>query len=107
MANKPPRWGLGFHDLEPEYGPGTHPAYEPDPDLLLVHLHGADFDLAIARSRANARLCWSELDLRMGYGCQNRIEDAARLAAYFDADGDTGGELDRPCEIPDAIRALA
>ena len=111
--DKPPRWGppastqIWSWSTARACTGSTSPTRTP----CLVHLHRADPRiLSIARSRANARLSpWSELHLRMGpTGCSYRIGSMPRpcFVRDFDADGDTGGELGCPREIPDAILRL-
>jgi hypothetical protein len=85
LANTPLNWEPGFHTVEDV--PNEIANLKPSPDLALVHLHKADFHLALGRSRARN---WSKLDVEQRLGWQNRIDDASDLLAFWQQDVDTG-----------------
>ena len=65
----------------------------PCQSLALVHLHKADFDLALNRSRRSRARKWSQLDVENRQGWQNRIDDVTELRAFWESDSDTGNPL--------------
>ena len=89
LARMPLRWSEGFHR---EYDAPDAP---PDPHLVLVHLHRADYDLCLARHRASAARPWNPDDLSRGDGAQNRIVQAEAFAEWFRR----GPDLDAPAEL--------
>ncbi|MFN8132452.1 MAG: hypothetical protein U0R70_12965 [Solirubrobacteraceae bacterium] len=89
LARMPLRWSEGFHR---EYDAPDAP---PDPHLVLVHLHRADYDLCLARHRASAARPWNPDDLDRGDGAQNRIVQAEAFAEWFRR----GPDLDAPAEL--------
>jgi hypothetical protein len=97
IARMPLRWSDGFHH---EF---NAPDDAPDPALLLVHMHRADYDSCLARHTASAARDWSEADLASGAGAQNRITEREAFDEWFRQ----GPGLDAPRElIPDHIRTL-
>jgi hypothetical protein len=97
LARIPLHWSVGFHH---ELNAPDDP---PDPELVLVHLHRADFDVCLARHRAAAARTWNEADLRAGWGWQYRIAEPAELEAWFR----DGADLESPRElIPEHVRSV-
>ncbi len=91
------RWSEGFHE---EYNAPDDP---PDPALMLVHLHRIDYDTCLARHRAAAARDWSEEDVILGYGAQNRVTEPDEFEQWFRQ----GPDLDAPRElIPEHVRPL-
>ena len=92
LANIPMRWEVGFHmtkEIAEEIASGP-----PSRFLTLVHLHKADFDLALGRSRRSRARNWSQFDVVHRLGWQNRIEDVTELRGFWERDGDTGKPLE-------------
>jgi hypothetical protein len=92
LAKVPLRWEVGFHQTdtaarEIAIGP-------PSPFLALVHLHKADFHLALGHPRLSRARKWSQTDIEHGRGWQNRIDDVAKLRAYWTMDVNTGKPLE-------------
>jgi hypothetical protein len=97
LARMPLRWSEGFHD---EYNAPDEP---PDPELMLVHLHRIDYDTCLQRHRSSAARTWSEKDVLLGYGLQNRITEPNEFEQWFSR----GPDLDAPLEpIPEHIRSV-
>ncbi len=97
LSRVPLRWSDGFHR---EFSAPDDP---PDPDLLLVHLHRADYEICLGRHRAAASRRWNEEDLRRGDGAQNRIVDPAEFKSWFRG----GDDLDAPPErIPEHLKEI-
>lgn len=96
-ARIPLRWSDGFHA---EF---NAPDDAPDPALLLVHLHRADYDACLARHAMSAARDWNQADLETAAGAQNHIADRQAFDEWFRR----GPDLDAPRElIPDHIRKL-
>jgi hypothetical protein len=77
VARVPLTWGQGFHDE------ARFRDIAPDPSLLLVHLHRADYERCLARHRASAARTWSARDVESGQGYQNRIVDPGEFRHWF------------------------
>jgi hypothetical protein len=92
LASVPLRWEVGFHKTDgvaQEIATGA-----PSKFLALVHLHKADFDLALGRLRRSRARKWSQLDVEHQLGWQNRIDNVAGLRAYWGMDVDTEKPLE-------------
>jgi hypothetical protein len=99
LANVPLRWSRGFHLVE---GSAKDVAEaEASPSLTLLHLHRADFDLALRRLRRSRARRWSQLDVDRRYGWQNRA-DEEEFRVFWTTDSDTGKPMaqDRMTLIP-------
>ena len=80
LANRSLRWRVGFHKTKgvaEEIAEGL-----PSQVLTLVHLHKADFDLALGRSRRSSARKWSRFDIKHRQGWQNMIDDVTELRAF-------------------------
>jgi len=97
IASVPLHWSIGFHVESGAAEP------EPDPDLLLVHLHRADYDRCLARHRSAVQRDWSETDLERGYGRQSRVVEADEFDRWFYAGEDLEGRGREP--IPERLRS--
>jgi hypothetical protein len=97
VARVPLRWSDGFHaEL-------NAPDDAPDPGLLLVHLHRADYDSCLARHVRAAARDWNRDDVATAAGEHNRTVDRDAFDAWFR----NGADLAAPRElIPDHIREL-
>jgi hypothetical protein len=96
LARAPLSWSYGFHDEL------NAPFVEPDPGLLLVHLHRVDYDYCLARHRSVTERQWYEADRRRDLGAHYRVVDPDEFREWFfngyDLEG-TEREL-----IPDRLR---
>lgn len=79
LSRQPLQWGTGFHGLEAV----ESPLPPPDPRLLLIHLHRADFATCRAKTLESAARRWSAEDLAKGYGHQNRITEPHLFERWF------------------------
>ena len=97
LSSVPMSWSLGFHEA-----PGF-PDLQPDPSLLLLHLHRVDYDACVAHHRATAARNWNEHDVQAGNGSQNRlVEGDDAFKTWFFRGSDNGGrEL-----IPEHLKML-
>ncbi len=87
LANAPMNWELGFHN--PKGSSAAFADTTSSSDLILAHLHKVDFDLALHRSRRSRAKRWSQVDIELRHGWQNRIDDEASLRAFWQKDVDT------------------
>lgn len=102
LARTPLQWGQGFHSVI--RGLKEPPARRPE--LLLLHLHKIDFDIARRKHNRTARRNWSKTDRDRRRGYQNAISDPNELWEWF------GKNIDAPnrdapfVEIPNDIKEL-
>lgn len=91
MANHPLKWCLGFHSCHNRLG-----LY--DEQLLLIHLHRLDYQMAHDLHMERRKMTWSPNDLACGYGKQNLVIDESFEKWYY--------ECETPLvEIPESIRS--
>ena len=84
LAGHPLQWEVGFHRLRPR----ENLMSDPDPELLLLHLHRVDYDTCRAKTLENASRRWSAADVSAGYGYQNRIVHDDEFERWFHTDFD-------------------
>lgn len=77
LSTIPLSWCLGFHD-DPSLSD-----LQPDPNLLLVHLHRVDYGSCLAHHRETAARNWNEHDVQANYGVQNRLVEEEAFSAWF------------------------
>ena len=65
----------GFHEADKSIN------LEPHPELYLIHLHRMDYDIALDKSKKNAKLKWH--DPNSDSGAQNRIDSETVMQEYF------------------------
>jgi hypothetical protein len=72
-------WAVGFHEIM-----GHSPAY-PNSELLLLHLHKIDFQMALQRNRdrLNNHPQMSDYDAGFRLGWQNFLTDEKEFEAWF------------------------
>ncbi len=90
MANHPIEWCLGFHSCYNKLG-----VY--DEQLLLVHLHRLDYQMAYDMHAQRRKMTWSPKDLLGGFGRQNLVVDEEFDKWYYDCETP-------PVEIPKDTR---
>jgi Glycosyl transferase family 2 len=96
LSTVPLSWSIGFH-FDPAF-----PDLQPDPSLVLVHLHRVDYESCRARHRGTAARNWNEYDVQAGYGRQNRFVEGEAFDTWFFGGFDDGErEL-----IPETIKNL-
>jgi hypothetical protein len=100
LARRPLQWEIGFHRLQASE-PSLPP---PDPRLLLLHLHRADFHTCRAKTLETAARRWSAEDLAADYGYQNRITDLRDFEHWFYKDSDEEPYLVEP--VPEVWRDI-
>jgi hypothetical protein len=94
LARRPLGWSVGFHSE-------STARVDPDPDLLLVHLHRVDYSYCLDRHRAAAARPWNELDLAAGHGWQNRVTETDEFRTWYFHGSDLGGAAE---PISEAVR---
>jgi hypothetical protein len=98
LARIPLSWNVGFH------GEFNAPTVRPDPELLLVHLHRADFDTCLERHRAAASRPWPDGDLRWNLGWHQRVVETDEFRNWFFHGEDLEGRGREP--IPKRLRGV-
>lgn len=76
-----------------------------DYDLRLIHLHRMDFQLCLERHSYRTNLAWSEKDVEIKCGYQNRISEDERFAEWFYNDSCTHLPIKQK-PIPDIWRSV-
>jgi hypothetical protein len=103
----PPHWTNGFHKVTGvgDYGPNLADP-EPDPALLLIHLHKMDYNIARGRLTSTAARTWNRPDTVGTAGFQNRFKTEEGLKTWWFKSVDDP-ELTAPLvPIPDAIKDI-
>jgi hypothetical protein len=99
IATVPLTWRPGFHGR-------ADGAFNPDPDLRLIHLHRVDYDICLARHKLRRRRRWARDDLQLGWAGHNRITDAAQFERWFYEDSGFANIEIAPEPIPPSWRGL-
>lgn len=100
IANYPLEWMCGFHHCI------NAPQVDSDCELLLVHLHRMDYDIALERHKQRTMMVWNPDDLAHGRGKQSLlVGDAFDKWFYQDRNQHELGTKPQPIvEIPEWIR---
>lgn len=104
LAKVPLTWDHGFHAPD-GCGEGGLPA-DPDPRLLLLHLHKVDWTTALERHRRSAAKPWPRSDVEARLGWQNQLVDKPSLRAWWFASVDTRGERANLVAMPDHVKDI-
>ena len=96
MSRIPLRWSAGFHK---EF---NAPEVEPDPDLLLVHLHRIDYEMCMRRHRAATDRPWAEEDRKWNLTWHQRVVDPGEFRDWFYSGEDLEGSAAEP--VPERFR---
>jgi hypothetical protein len=102
LAKVPLTWVDGFHTAE---AIDEAAAVDPDPRLLLLHLHRADWATALERHRQAAATRWSPADLELRHGWQNRVTDDDTLREWWFSIDETD-ELAPLLPIPERVKDI-
>jgi hypothetical protein len=102
LSRVPLSWREGFHALSRDED--SLRRLEPDPRLLLLHLHKADWPTALERHRRSARKRWAQPDLEEEKGWQNRIVDEQSLREWWFDSVDVPGERAALAAIPEHLK---
>ncbi len=86
IATVPMSWRPGFHGR-------TDYAFQPDPDLRLIHLHRMDYEICLERHRIRGRRPWAEPDAREKWAIHNQIVDELAFEHWFYRDSGFEGNL--------------
>ena len=102
LSKVPLAWGHGFHSCidtpEQPKGEGEFILSNPDPELLLLHLHLIDFNCALAKHMKTRTYVTSKTALEKWHGWQGRIV-GKNFETWFDL---KWGEI--PQLIPQELR---
>jgi len=79
MATQPSQWEPGFHRRVDKH-------FRGDPDLLMVHLHRADYNVCLDRHRLRKDRAWQEEDEQSGWAAHNRITEKEEFDHWFFTD---------------------
>jgi hypothetical protein len=104
LSKVPLTWGDGFHELQPDTG--YEWPQDPDPALLLLHLHKVDFLAALIRHGRSATRNWSRADIVNNRGIQNRMADPSWLREWWLNTVDRPSERARWTRMPDAVKEV-
>jgi hypothetical protein len=96
ISRSPLSWTLGFHSVENQ-------SQDPDPNLILVHLHRLDYARCRERHAGTSTRIWSEADKRRGLGFQNLVSESREFDEWFYGGADLAQARS---EIPDFVREL-
>ena len=92
------------------YGKGFHTAYnipdalEPDPDVVCLHLHQADYQTTLRRHQRNAGRFWSPEYRLSPQGIHQRLDNPADLERYLLSDLDNPRQFAALEDIPLAYK---
>ncbi|NLV55056.1 MAG: hypothetical protein GXY13_05540 [Acidimicrobiales bacterium] len=98
LATVPMVWYDGFHARRD--GRANF-----DYDLRLIHLHRMDYELCRDRHRFRSGVAWSERDVEIDSGYQNRITEEERFRSWFYDDSCTHLPIEQE-RIPDEWRSI-
>ena len=97
LSKLPLRWAMGFHSLEGALPPPL------DSDLFLFHCHRIDYDYCVRRHQSARQRNWSQADLAMGLGIQNRIVEPTEFRTWYYGGADLG---ERSFAIPESLKVF-
>ncbi|WP_207461092.1 glycosyltransferase family 2 protein [Azospirillum sp. SYSU D00513] len=97
ITRSPVQWSVGSHHLE-----GRPEAPPRRDDILMLHLHWADHEIAFEKLRFLRSILWSEQSVERGLASHNRFSDEQLERVYAeDIDNAVGRLLSgRPAEPP-------
>ncbi|MGB0120366.1 MAG: glycosyltransferase family 2 protein [Solirubrobacterales bacterium] len=79
MATRPSSWEPGFHRRKDKH-------FRGDPDLFMVHLHRADYDVCLDRHLLRKDRAWEVEDEQSGWAAHNRITEKEEFDRWFFTD---------------------
>lgn len=95
LFRRPVYWKNGFHEAH-----NVPAALEPDPLLMCLHLHQADYALALRRHQRNAGRMWDARFRTSELGAHQRLENPGDLERYLLANLDSPREYAELQDIP-------
>lgn len=98
LSSRPLNWCWGFHACEEV----PLPYHKRDPNLLLVHLHKADWTACLDRNLDNADRPWKDAH----FGSQNRLTAEHRLEQWWWLNIDQKTEPATLTRIPPRVKLL-
>ena len=97
LATTPSTWEPGFHRREDGH-------FRFDPDLYMVHLHRADYEVCLARHQLRSRRPWGAEDDKADMAAHNRITEKGRFDRWFFTEPGMEGFTLRIERIPEHMR---
>ena len=97
LANCPLKWTPGFHEIHNDINQNNIVK-----DLILLHLHRMDFDLAWEKCEFTTQRNWNPECIKQGAGYQNRISNLSDFEKWFYGDFHDGS-LYNPIQIPESF----
>lgn len=95
LFRRPVYWKNGFHSAY-----NVPPTIAPNPELLCLHLHQADYTMALRRHQLNAGRSWDARFRMSDLGVHQRLDSPNELARYLLANLDNAREYAALQEIP-------
>jgi hypothetical protein len=95
LSNQPLDWMTGFHDINNNNKIIIK-------DLILIHLHRMDFDLAWEKCQYTLNRNWNPECINQGAGYQNRISNISDFEKWFYTDFHDGSVFN-PMLIPESF----
>lgn len=95
LFRKPVYWKNGFHETY-----NVPAAMKPDPELLCLHMHQADYTLALRRHQRNAGRMWDARFRTSDLGAHQRLDNPGDLERYLLANLDSPRDYAELQDIP-------
>jgi hypothetical protein len=102
LATTPLYWGGGW--FRATNVPHTQ---EPDPNLILLHLHRIDYDECLRFHREKSARTWKPEERREGIFRHNMVEDPEMLSRWLLCNADEQSEYAKLIEIPERFKEFA
>jgi hypothetical protein len=102
ISTAPLYWGAGWFAAT-----NVPAAQEPDPNLLLLHLHKIDYDECLRSHREKAARTWKPEERNEGVFRHNMVDDAEMLSRWMLANVDDPANYAQPLEIPERLKEFA
>jgi hypothetical protein len=96
LANQALDWEVGFHKIKNENNLSIRN------DLILLHLHRMDFNLAWEKCQFTLQRNWDPECINQGAGYQNRINNISDFEKWFYTDFHDGSAYS-PIQIPESF----
>lgn len=99
LAARPAHYGYGFHTAH-----NVPSALQPPPELLLLHLHQADFKTTLRRHQNNAGKFWAPEFRKHALSVHQRLDNPDGLERYLLCNMDSPTNYATLVEIPAAYK---
>jgi hypothetical protein len=102
LAKSPVTWGPGWF-----HATNVPRAQEPDPNLVLLHLHRIDYDECLRSHREKGARMWKPEERREGVFRQNLVEDPEYLSRWLLSNAADTRQWATLMEIPEEFKEFA